>query len=342
MNAPAYLLKNVRYQYPGASFVLDIDSLEIQPGKIIALVGPNGAGKTTLLMILGLLQQQDSGSMEFFGDHPWGGRQKILQSRREAVMVTHHPYLFKGTVWDNLVFGLKVRGVADGEWKSRVEEAMNMLELNGLEEKSAAGLSAGQAQRVALARAIILKPKVLLLDEPTANIDINLVNRVEAVINEVNAGLGTTIIFSTHNFSQAFRLAHEIMHFSDGKRVKYSHENYFSGSAQSDGKMSWIEPKPGLRITLDGNYSGHLTCVINPNKIEVLAIEPKAKLSDVNTFLGTVSGLEMAENGLALVRVSGGLNLRLNLPMQELDKKNVALSRQILVRFAPDAVEVVK
>ena len=341
MNAPAYMLKNVRYQYPGANFALEIDSLEVKSGKIIALVGPNGAGKTTLLMILSLLQKPSSGSIEFLGRNPWNG-DKILQNRREMAMVTHHPYLFKGTVWDNLVFGLKVRGVADGEWKSRVEEVSNMLELQGLEDQSVSELSAGQAQRVALARAIILKPKVLLLDEPTANIDISLVSRVEAVINEVNAGLETTIIFSTHNFSQAFRMAHEVMYFSEGKRVKYSHENYFSGRAQSDGKFSWIEPKPGLKIIFPGNYSGHLTCVISPNKIEVLATELNGKLSDVNTFSGTVSRLEMAENNMALIRVSGDLNLRINLPMQELDKKNVALSRQILVRFAPEAVELIK
>lgn len=341
MGGSAYQLENIRYQYPGADFALEIDSLEVKAGRIIALVGPNGAGKTTLLLILSLLQKPESGTIEFFGNNPWNGS-RVLEMRRDVVMVTHHPYLFKGTVQDNLVFGLKVRGILENEWQSRLDEVRKMLELNGLENAPASSLSAGQKQRVALARAMILKPKVLLLDEPTANIDIGLVNRVESVINEVNTGQATTIIFSTHNFSQAFRLADEVMYFSEGKRVKYSHENYFSGKAETDGKMSWIEPKPGCKIVFPGNHDGYVTCAISPHKIKVLEPGLNEKHSGYNRFAGTVTRLEMAENNLALIRVSGELNFRINMEMQELGKKNVALSRQILVLFAPEAVEVVK
>ena len=217
-----------------------------------------------------------------------------------------------------------------------------MLELHGFENKNARELSAGQAQRVALARAIILKPQVLLLDEPTANIDASLINRVEAVISEVNSTFGTIIIFSTHNFPQAFRMASEIVYFSGGKRVTYGHENYFSGIAETDGKMSWIQPKPGVRISFSGALTGHLTCVVSPQKIEIFPIQEKAKLSGSNLFSGQVTGLEMAEHGLALVWVSGDLNFRVNLPVDEINKKNIALSGQILVRFSPEAVEVIK
>jgi len=341
MSEIAYKLSQLRYRYPGSRFELEIDSMEIASARIIALVGPNGAGKTTLLMILGLLQKPGAGRIEFFGADPWKNN-RVMESRREVVLVTHHPYLFRGTVFDNLKFGLKVRGAGENEWETRVREALAMVELSGFEKKSVSELSAGQAQRVALARAIILKPRVLLLDEPTANIDAGMSNRIEAMISEINAREKTTIILSTHNFSQAFRLAGEVVYFSDGKRVPYSHENFFSGTAQSDGKISWIEPKPGVKIVFPGVRQGRVTVVVSPYKIRVFSKEQVDFSDSPNQFEGTVTRLELADGGQALVRLSGELNLRINLSMEEIDKKNIALSRQILVRFPPEAVEVIE
>lgn len=340
ISSRAYRLEQVRFQYSGSGFELQAEDLEIEAGKIIALVGPNGAGKTTMLMLLGLLLKPGAGTLEFFGQNPWtDGR--LLDMRRELALVTHHPYLFRGTIFDNLVFGLKVRGMDRAGFGALVRETLAMVELDGFAEAPVSELSAGQAQRVALARAMILKAKVLLLDEPTANIDAGMVQRMEAVITEFNSRFQTTIIFSTHNFSQAFRLATEVMHFSDGKQVKYSHENFFSGKAETDGKMSWIEPKPGARIVFPGKYNSHVTCVISPEKIEALSVNESQKIYGQNQFSGTVSRLEMAENNRALVRVSGDLNFRLNLSLQEIEQKKIALSRKILLRFPPEAVEVI-
>jgi len=342
MAVKAYELKDIRFGYPGSRFELEIGGLAIDAGTIAALVGPNAAGKTTLLMLLGLLHKPSAGAIQLFGQNPWNEGNRLFLRRRELAMVSHNPYLFKGTVFDNLVFGLKVRGISEKEWKAKAEEALGLVDMSGFEQKPASGLSAGQAQRIALARALILKPRVLLLDEPTANIDASLVSRIEALINEVNSRMGTTIVFSTHNFSQAFRIANEVIYLSEGKRVEYSHENYFSGHAQSDGRVSWIEPKSGTKIFFPGQFSGHLTCVISPGKIKIFSDEQKKELAGPNLFAGKITRLEMAENDLALVRVAGDLNFRINLPLQELKKKKVALSMQILVKFPPEAVEVIK
>jgi tungstate transport system ATP-binding protein len=217
---PAYVLEGVRYAYPGAAdgFVLGLDSLRIESGNALALVGPNGAGKTTLLVLLALLARPAAGRVVFFGRDAWEpGTTEHPILRRDTVLVTHHPYLFKGTIGDNLAFGLKIRGVPEPEWAGRMKEALALVELPGWEKRQAAGLSAGQVQRIALARALALRPKVLLLDEPTANIESGLSLRIEAVIGKAVREAGATVVFSTHNFSQASRLAGEILHLEEGK-----------------------------------------------------------------------------------------------------------------------------
>jgi len=338
-SARAYKLEQLRFQYPGSGFVLHADDLEIESGKIIALVGPNGSGKTTMLMLMGLLLKPSAGTMEFLGQNPWADG-RLLDMRRKLALVTHYPYLFRGTIYDNLVFGLKVRGMDRAGFGALVRETLSMVELEDFAQTPVSALSAGQVQRVALARAMILKPKVLLLDEPTANIDAGMSQRMEAVITELNSRYQTTIIFSTHNFSQAFRLADKVLHFSDGKQVNYSHENFFSGKAETDGKLSWIEPKPGARIVFSGEYNSHITCIITPEKIKVFSENEAQRMSGPNLFSGTVIRLELVENNQALVRVSGELNFRLKLSIQEIEQKKIAISRKILLRFPPEAVEV--
>jgi len=343
MTETAYALDGLRYTYPGSSspFCLELDSLRIGTGDMLALVGPNGAGKTTLLLILALLVRPFQGSLAFFGEDPWSGDDRILRARREAVLLTHHPYLFKGTVFENIAFGLKVRRIPETEWPARIGPALSLVELSGLEKKSAAGLSAGQAQRVALARALALRPRVLLLDEPTANIEAGLALRIEAIVHEICHESGTTVVFSTHNFSQASRLGDEILYLSDGRRVRFSHENCFSGTAQTDGRRSWIEPRPGIRIVFEGARTGHVTCVINPESIRLFPAAYPAAGEGPNVFKGRVTRLEMTEADRALVRVSGGLTFRVTVPLPEIEAHAVSLSRPVLLKFEPKAVELI-
>jgi tungstate transport system ATP-binding protein len=222
MSDAAYRLENVSFGYPGATaspFRLEIDALAVGAGEILAVVGPNGSGKTTLLSLFAFLARPAAGRLEFFGADPWAAGGRDVPARREAVLVAHHPYLFKGTVGDNVVFGLKLRQVPEAERRARLRAALSLVELDGWEKRSVSALSAGQAQRVALARALALRPRVLLLDEPTANLDAALGLRLEALLREIGPARGTTVVFSTHNFSQASRLAGRILYLSEGRRI---------------------------------------------------------------------------------------------------------------------------
>jgi len=345
MGDTVYRLADVAFGYAGApasSFRLGIDALTIRAGEVLALVGPNGAGKTTLLSLLAFLARPASGRLEFLGADPWADGDRVVSARREAVLVTHHPYLFKGTVGDNVGFGLRLRNMAEPDLASRIRTALALVELDGWEERSVTGLSAGQAQRVALARALALHPRVLLLDEPTANLDASLGMRMEALLREVGPDRGTTVVFSTHNFSQASRLADGICYLSEGRRVEFSHENCFSGIADTDGRMSWIEPKPGVRIVFPGAKRGHVTCVIDPAAIRVVPADAGAPPPPgANIFRGRVTRMETTDAGTALVRTGGELVFRASVPVRDLEAGRIFLSREVLLRFEPESVEIV-
>jgi len=347
MSRPVYRLERVAYAYPAApaSFSLELDSLAVPEGHILSLVGPNGAGKTTLLMLLAFLLRPARGRLDFLGRDPWAADDGATLARRDAVLLTHHPYLFRGTIGDNVSFGLKLRKVPETGTAARVGEALALVELDGWTAKPVSGLSAGQAQRVAIARALALRPRALLLDEPTANLDAALGLRMEAVLREAGRAWGTTVVFSTHNFSQASRLADEILYLSEGRRVEYSHENCFSGTVSTDGRTRWIEPKPGVRIVFAGEAAGHVTCVIDPASIRFIsdagggaAATPP---SGPNVFRGRVSRMETTDAATALVRISGDLVFRASLPVAELESGRISLSREVLLTFEPDSVRVV-
>jgi tungstate transport system ATP-binding protein len=344
MDGLVYRLEDVGYVYPraAASFRLELESLSVGAGEILALVGPNGAGKTTLLMLLAFLARPGRGRLEFRGGDPWANETSAVAARREAVLVTHHPYLFKGTVADNVSFGLKLRKIPEAERPELVRSALALVELEGFETKSVAGLSAGQAQRVALARALALRPRALLLDEPTAGIDAGLGLRMEAVLREVSRDSGATVVFSTHNFSQASRLADSILYLSQGRRVEFSHENCFSGTAATDGRTSWIEPRPGVRIVFPGETRGHVTCVINPADIRLVAAgDATAPPPGPNIFGGRVTRMETTDATTALVRVTGDLTFRISQPVGELEAGGISLSRDVLLRFDPESVAII-
>lgn len=344
MSDAVYGLESVAFSHPGpsgAAFRLEIDALTIRAGEVLALVGPNGAGKTTLLSLLAFLARPDAGRLAFLGDDPWADGDRVVAARREAVLVTHHPYLFKGSVGDNVAFGLKVRKTPMSEIAGRVRSALALVELDGWERRSASGLSAGQAQRVALARALALRPRVLLLDEPTAHLDAALGMRMEALLRETGPERGTAVVFSTHNFSQASRLADAILYLSEGRRVEFSHENCFSGTASTDGRTSWIEPKPGLRIVFPGARRGHVTCVIDPAAIRISPAAGAPPAAGPNVFRGRVTRMETTDAATALVRTGGDLVLRAAVPVRDLEAAGVSLSREVLLRFDPEAVEVV-
>ncbi len=216
-----YTLTNVRHAYAGR-VVLDLDSLTIQRGEIFALVGPSGAGKSTLLRLLNFLESPLAGSLVFDGV-PVPPVPPLAMTRR-VTTVFQRPALLSRSVRDNVAYGLHLRGVRDPE---RVVRALAQVGLTALAAAPARKLSGGELQRMALARALVLDPAVLLLDEPTANLDPYNVGLIETIVREQNQTRGTTVVLVTHNVFQARRLAHRVGLLLNSKLIEVGETQKF-------------------------------------------------------------------------------------------------------------------
>ncbi len=202
--------------------VLQIDSLEIYAGEILALVGPSGAGKSTLLRLLNFLEQPTAGKIIFAGEAALNGSAPPLAVRRRVTTVFQQPALLNRSVAENVAFGLKLRGKNKADSRRLVAQTLQQVGLAHLAQASARTLSGGEAQRVALARALVIQPKVLLLDEPTANLDPYNVKLIEKIVRQANQQQGVSVVLVTHNVFQAKRLAHRTAFLLDGNLVEVS------------------------------------------------------------------------------------------------------------------------
>lgn len=224
MMSVMYELRDVVKLY-GQREVLRIGHLEIPRGEIMCVVGPNGAGKSSLLRLLNFLEAPTSGQI-IFDSQPLNGHVP-LAFRRRVTTVFQRPILLSGSVYDNVAYGLKLRG------EKRVEErtcrALAMVGLVAFARASVRTLSGGEAQRVALARAIAIEPEVLLLDEPTANLDPYNGSLIEDTVVRLNKERGTTVVIVTHNVFQAKRLAHRVAFLLGGREIEVAPaERFFS------------------------------------------------------------------------------------------------------------------
>jgi tungstate transport system ATP-binding protein len=211
---PIYSLHNLSYRRNG-TFTLNIERLELQPGRIYLLTGPNGAGKSTLLQLLGLLLPPDGGEIRYAGKAVQGtaDRQRL---RRQITLVEQAPFMFDSTVYDNLAFGLRLRDVRGDLQRHNISAALQRVGLQGFEQHRARALSGGETRRVALARAMVLRPEVLLLDEPTAGLDRESLPLFESCLASL-PGEGVTVIISTHDDHQSRRLQGEVLHLEAGR-----------------------------------------------------------------------------------------------------------------------------
>ena len=190
-----YKLQNVEQYYDGKK-VLNIDSLTLEDNKIIGFFGPNGSGKSTLLSLLSFINKPTSGEISFKG---LSNNELDVLARHSIVILPQNPYLLKRSVYDNITYGLKLRKETDN-LQEKVEEALSLVGLDiSFSSRKWSALSGGEAQRVALAARLILKPKVLILDEPTSGVDTNSAQLIKEAILLAKQKYNTTILISSHD-----------------------------------------------------------------------------------------------------------------------------------------------
>ena len=331
-------------------------NLDIESGEMVAFLGPSGCGKTTTLrMITGLLQPT-SGDILFDGESVLD----IPTEKRGAVMVFQKHLLFPTmNVAQNVGFGLKMAGVEKSEINRRVMEMLELVELPELANRKAHELSGGQQQRIALARALVVKPQVLLLDEPLANLDANLRITMRQLIRDIQSEMGITAIFVTHDQEEAVMLADRVALMFDGILQQVGQPDAFYRSPRTKRVAQFFRSSNFLEGTRTGSTVttrvGEIT--VDPEWVPggdgpvVLAVRPEdvelssAESGDENRIIGRVSSLIYMGSHTQLVvevdgtiwHVQGSALLRAD----EGDQIYLRLPRQRVWIVEDDGVEVV-
>lgn len=306
MSQPILRVENLKKHY-GDRLALEIPHLDFRQGEICALVGPNGAGKTTLLRMLNLLEQPTEGRLYFDETEIDMTSPNVLEARRQMTFVMQNPILFRTSVYRNVAYGLSVRSVDKKARSGIVLKALEMVGLSKFEHRRARQLSAGEAQRVALARALTLEPRVLFLDEPTANIDRRNVQVFESLIKNFNKEHKTTVIFTTHDLSQAYRLTDRVISLLDGRLISSSPENIFYGKIEANGDSKWkVNLSPDLEIAVAEHKLENIGFYMDPRDV-IISLEP-VNSDNWNCLKGHVTSIT-SENDVIRLTINVGVEL---------------------------------
>lgn len=192
-------------------------SFSFDRGGVYVLIGHNGSGKSTLLRICALLELPDRGEINYLSGS--NILNKDTELKRKITLVLPKVGVFNTTVFKNAAYGLKIRGIKDKEMGERVNKALDFVGLAHKKNQNALTLSSGETQRLGIARAIAIKPDMLFLDEPTASVDMKNREIIEDIISNMKQTGKTTIVITTHDRSQAERLASSVLIMNDGKIV---------------------------------------------------------------------------------------------------------------------------
>ena len=213
MNNDFLVLKNITKAF-GKSVVIDNLDLTIKRGTMVTLLGPSGCGKTTILRLVAGLESPTSGQIFIDGEDV---TKSSIQNRDICIVFQSYALFPHMSIGDNVGYGLRMQNVNPEERKQRVKEALELVDLAGFEDRYVDQISGGQQQRVALARALVLKPKVLLFDEPLSNLDANLRRSMREKIRELQQRLGITSLYVTHDQTEAFAVSDEVIVMHKGK-----------------------------------------------------------------------------------------------------------------------------
>lgn len=204
---------SVQKSYDGESLVVKNLNLDIPPGEFLTMLGPSGSGKTTCLMMLAGFEPATHGEI-YLNDRPINN---VPPHKRGIGMVFQNYALFPHmTVSENLAFPLQVRNVSKAEQEEKVQRALDMVELGSFGNRRPAQLSGGQQQRVAVARALVFDPELVLMDEPLGALDKQLREQMQYEIKHIHENLGVTVVYVTHDQTEALTMSDRVAVFNDG------------------------------------------------------------------------------------------------------------------------------
>ncbi|MFC1943280.1 ABC transporter ATP-binding protein [Chloroflexota bacterium] len=335
-------------------------NIRVERGEVFALIGHTGAGKTTLLRLIDLLDSPVSGRIYFDGiDVTESGRRK-LEARRRMAFVLQKPIVFNMSVYDNIACGPKWRGVEKDSIRQKVGSILDMVGLSADRNRNARTLSGGEVQRVAIARAIVSEPEVLLMDEPTANLDPISEAKIEELIRNIIHRYNTTIIMATHDMAQGQRLADRVGVLLNGKiqqtgdwREVFNSprnrevanfvgvENIIDGViVSSEDKIVTIDTGGNAIEAVSDYATGEEVCVcIRPEDI-TLALS-KVSSSARNSFIGEVARV-VSLGPLSRIEIDCGFPLIALVTKRSAEGLNLEKGKQVYTSFKATGVHLIK
>ncbi|MFZ0726307.1 MAG: ATP-binding cassette domain-containing protein [Desulfobacterales bacterium] len=333
-----YQIDDVEHRY-ALEPVLRVETLAISRASIVGLIGPNGSGKSTLLKLLGFIERPSRGEILFKG-RPAAPFSSAV--RFQVTLLSQEPYLMRRSVFKNIAYGLELRGDRDN-LRSRVAEALAWV---GLPEKVFAErqwneLSGGEAQRVALAARLVLRPAVLLLDEPTASVDAVSVEQIKAAAMTARNEWGTTLLIASHDWQWLYEVCDEVLQLFGGRVVGPGRLNIFLGPWQAGPDGHWRKELADKQVVL---------ATAPPAADAVAAVDSGAvTLGNVldsekgrrNFLKGTVTRLELDKSSrqtIATILV-GAVPFAVRVPPRREEALKLYPGREIEISFSPDSVQ---
>jgi tungstate transport system ATP-binding protein len=288
--------------------VLAVEGLSVDRGDVAVLTGHNGSGKTTLLKVLNGLLSPSGGVVRLWGESIATGRgrtgrgRSLLRSR--SVLVHQRPYLFHESVAANIRYVVKLREPDARDLEARIAESLAAVRLEGFAHRRATGLSGGEKQRVAIARALAVRPELLLLDEPTSNIDPESIRAIEQALREANRR-DTTIIITTHNLATAYRLATAVYPMEAGRIHGDRNAVFHGGVEQTDEYFTYFRVARGSGsgggratpvVIRAPAQDGDAVAAVIPMDDIIVSTEP-LRSSAQNRFQGRIAAIAPFEGG---------------------------------------------
>ncbi|MFX1312220.1 MAG: ABC transporter ATP-binding protein [Promethearchaeota archaeon] len=340
--------------------VLSNINFSVKKGECFVIIGPNGSGKTTLLRIIGFLESPTQGKILYNNkDLNTISRKEKIQYRRKISFVRQKPVVRNATVFNNIAYGLKIRGMKYDEYSIPVNEIIKFIGLKGLEDKNAKTLSGGEMQRVAIAMNFIINPEIYLLDEVSANLDPINIKLLDKFIMNIKQDKEKTIIMSTHDPLEAIKYADLIAVLSNGQIIQIGtpneiftspkdeftalfvgYENIFSGVAKIDKSTGLTNIKVNnLTITASTSIEGEVKICIRPESIGIIK-EPSKTTSYRNTFKGFIKNIRDLGNVCHLIVKCETETFLITIT--ELSRKNLGLkiNSQVYLNFKATDVKI--
>ncbi|MEJ2639340.1 MAG: ATP-binding cassette domain-containing protein [Desulfosarcinaceae bacterium] len=336
MSETIYQLDKITQRYAGRT-VLDLPELTLEGPAIVGLIGPNGSGKSTLMRLLGFLEPPAGGEIRFCGQV---ARPFDPSIRFQVTMLPQEPFLMRRSVSANIAYGLRLRG-EKGDLTARIKAALEEVGLAPAEfrHRQWNQLSGGEAQRVALAARLALRPRVLLMDEPTARVDEASSQQIQAAALEARRERDTTLVIASHDWEWLYTICDTVLFLFRGQLIGGTKGNLVCGPWESDGHGGHLRRlEGGQNFRVPPPPAGKAVAFLSPDAVG-LSMETHPPTDHV-CLKGTLTRLALEPNHRQITAtvVVGGQALSARLPVASIKDQQLYPGRNVTLHYSPGAI----